>query len=65
MDINASIVDQQLEGILQEYSNLLPESKDRTRKKSTAFILLCAKTLFDVDIYEAAEWITEGGRCWC
>jgi hypothetical protein len=61
MDINASIVDQQLNGILQDHLDLLPVSKDKTRNKSTAFVLLCAKTLFDVDLVEAAEWLTEGG----
>ncbi|HMW70897.1 MAG TPA: AIPR family protein [Cellvibrionaceae bacterium] len=61
MNINASIVDQQLEGIVQNHSSLLPKSNDPIKLKSTAFVLLCAATLFDADITEAADWLTEGG----
>lgn len=61
MDINASIIDQRLEGIVQDHADLLPRGNDPLKQKSTAFILLCTSTLLGLALNDAAECITEGG----
>lgn len=61
MDINASIVDQQLNGILEKHSDKLPEG-DENKKRSAAFVLLCMANCLDTSIEEAAELLTEGGN---
>lgn len=60
-NINASIVDQRVEGIVEQYSTLLP-SQDHSRKKSAAFVLLCMATTLELSIDEAAELLTDGGN---
>ena len=64
MNINASIVDQRLTGITQEYLALIePYAKNNTDKqKSVAFVLLCASTALDFTLEDAAELLTEGGN---
>ncbi|MFH0811145.1 MAG: abortive phage resistance protein, partial [Pseudomonadota bacterium] len=61
MNINASIVDQRISGILQEHDDLLPAG-DINRKKSAAFVLLSMSTVLDITIEEAAELLTDGGN---
>jgi len=61
MDINASIIDQRLNGIVEAQAELLPQTVDDTRRKSTAFVLLCASTVLGLPLSEASECITEGG----
>lgn len=61
MDINASIIDQRLDGIVQEYKDFLPEGSDPIKLKSTAFVLLSTATVLDLSLEDAAECITEGG----
>lgn len=61
MDINASIVDQRLDGIVQSHGDLLPEGGDDNKRKSAAFVLLCAATVLDLSLEETAECMTEGG----
>lgn len=61
MDINASIIDQRLNGIVQDQAGLLPESKDPIKLKSTAFVLLSTATVLDLSLEDAAECVTEGG----
>lgn len=64
MDINASIVDQRLTGILEEHAQLLPAGleKDPTRQRAAAFVLLCTATLLDLPLNDAADLLTEGGQ---
>ncbi|MCE3606564.1 AIPR family protein [Massilia sp. P8910] len=62
MNINASIVDQRLTGIVNDHANLLPAGLDLTRQRSVAFVLLCMSTMLDIPLQEAAELITEGGQ---
>ncbi len=60
MDINAGIVDQRLSGIVEDYPEFFPKGLDETRKKSYAFVLLCAKITLGIGLSEAAELMTEG-----
>lgn len=62
MDINASMIDQRLEGILEKHDALLPTTSDRGKKKSAAFVILCMATLLDISLEEAAEYLTDGGN---
>ena len=61
MDIDASIIDQQLTGIIQKYPHLLPDGDDN-RKRSVAFVLLCMKHYLDITLEEASELLTDGGN---
>ena len=61
MDINASIIDQRLDGIVSANSELLPAGNDPQKKKSAAFVLLSAATALGIPLEEAAEYLTEGG----
>ena len=61
MDVNASIVDQQLTGILEDHSDWLPDG-DANKQRSAAFVLLCMTTCLDIPMEEAAELLTEGGN---
>ncbi|MBF0108886.1 MAG: AIPR family protein [Magnetococcales bacterium] len=64
MNINASLVDQRLTGILNEnaawFSDL--SAADDSRKKSAAFTILCMSTLLGVSLEEAREMVTDGGN---
>ncbi len=64
MDLNASIVDQRLSGILDEHAQLLPKGleNDPIRQRAAAFVLLCTATLLDLPLNEAADLLTEGGQ---
>lgn len=62
MNINASIIDQRVNSIVDKYDSLLPEGSDINHKKSTAFLLLCMSTMFECEIEEAAEFLTDGGN---
>ena len=61
MNINASIIDQRVSGIVEDYPEWLPEGDDN-RKKSAAFVLLCMSTCLEVTLEESAELLTEGGN---
>lgn len=63
MDINASIVDQRLDGLLESYASELSGfiGADKQRQKSLAFVLLCVMTSLDMPFTEALELATEGG----
>jgi len=60
MDINAGVIDQYVRGLAETYSERL--QGDETKLRSTAFVLLCAKTLLDLDEEAAIEALTEGGH---
>lgn len=64
MNINASIVDQRVTGIAEEYSNELKDivGSDAARQKSLAFILLCVSTVLDTSLSEATDLLTEGSN---
>ncbi len=62
MNINASIIDQRVTGIVEDHSEWLPEGNDVNKKKSAAFVLLCISTCLDIPMEEAAELMTEGGN---
>jgi hypothetical protein len=62
MDINASIIDQQVRGLadrlLNELEDALHKKLDETRLRSAAFVLLCVKTILDLTDGEALELLT-------
>lgn len=64
MNINASIVDQRVSGIAEEYSSELKDivGPDAARQKSLAFILLCVSTALDTSLSEATDLLTEGSN---
>lgn len=66
MNINASLVDQRINGILHHHADLLMQEKnlqnDVNRQKSMAFLLLCISTCLDISLGEAAELMTDGGN---
>ncbi len=62
MNINASIIDQRVTGIVEEHSEWLPAGTDINKKKSAAFVLLCISTCLELSLAEAAELLTEGGN---
>jgi len=43
MNINASIIDQRVTGIVEDHPEWLPEGSDLDKKKAVAFVLLCLK----------------------
>ena len=62
MNINASIIDQRVSGIVESHDEWLPAGKDINKKKSAAFVLLCISTCLEIPMAEAAELLTEGGN---
>ena len=63
MNINASIIDQRLTGVLDEIRSSAQAQlnlTDATRLKSLAFVYLCAKTVLDLDVDEAFDCLTDG-----
>lgn len=65
MDINASIVDQRLNGIADDLSSELEDiigNDDVVRKKSLAFVVLCVSTVLDIPLTDAIELLTDGGN---
>ncbi len=75
MDINASIIDQQLTGILQKplptwLTGHLDEppawferfGNDDNKKRSAAFVLLCMSSCLDLPLEDCTDWLTEGSN---
>ncbi len=62
MNINASIIDQRVSGIVAEHPQWLPPGRDIPEKKSAAFVLLCMSTRLDATLDDCADWLTEGGN---
>ena len=62
MNINASIIDQRISGIVAEHPEWLPRGSDIRQKKSAAFVLLCLSTRLDATLEDSADWLTEGGN---
>ena len=61
MNINASIIDQQVAGIIESHPEWCPWPEEGKRK-SAAFVLLCMSTALDLPLEECAEMLTEGGN---
>ena len=61
MNINASIIDQRVAGILESHPEWFPWS-DEGKRKSAAFVLLCMSTALDLPLEECVEMLTEGGN---
>lgn len=61
MDIVKQIIDQRVNKILEENPDLFSDV-DLERKRSKAFLLLGVAAYLDVDIAEAAQYITDGGN---
>lgn len=61
MDINASIIDQQLTGLLEKHSDWLPKG-EANKQRSTAFVLLCMANCLDIPLEDTVELLTEGGN---
>lgn len=64
MNINASIVDQRLEGLLEQHREKLIDlaGQDATKQKSLAFVLLSVMTALELTVDEAFDLVTEGGN---
>jgi hypothetical protein len=64
MNINASIVDQRLTGIVQDHLALVIPfaGNDAVKQRSVAFILLCVSTALEFQLEAAVELLTEGGN---
>jgi hypothetical protein len=66
MDINVSIVDQQVRGLAQrlkpQLESALDERLDETKARSVAFVVLCTKALLELSDEEAIAALTEGGN---
>ena len=61
MNINASIVDQRITGIIAGYPEWFPGG-DENKKKSAAFVLLCMSTALELTLEESTELLTDGGN---
>ncbi|MBI9017833.1 MAG: AIPR family protein [Phycisphaerae bacterium] len=62
MDINASIIDQRIAGIVEQNPKWVPFPNDINKQKSAAFTILCMHTCLDISLPQAAELLTEGGN---
>ena len=62
MNINASIIDQRISGIVEDHPEWLPAGSDIPKKKSAAFVLLCMSTCLEMTLEDSAELLTEGGN---
>ena len=58
MNINASIIDQRIIGIIRNHEDWLPEG-DINKQKSAEFILLCMSTYLDLPIEEVVNLLTD------
>lgn len=63
MNINASIIDQQVTGILEKNAGWFEQfGNDDNKKRSAAFVLLCMANSLDIPLEESLELLTEGGN---
>ena len=60
-NINASIVDQQVAGVVETHPEWFPVG-DENMRKSAAFVLLCMANALDLPRAECAELLTDGGN---
>ena len=59
-NINASIVDLQVQGIIDTNPDWFPW--DENKRKSAAFVLLCMSTVLEEPLEDCIELLTEGGN---
>lgn len=64
MDINASIIDQQLTGLLETHSTAFASEfgQDDNKKRSAAFVALSMANCLDISFEDSFELLTEGGN---
>ncbi len=66
MNINVSIIDQQVRGLARRLEARIEEELDKkldeTATRSVAFVVLCAKVMLGLTDEEAVEVLTEGGN---
>ncbi len=62
MNINASIVDQRLSGIIESHPEWVPWPRDENKRKSAAFVLLCMSTTLGIDLEDCVDLLTDGGN---
>lgn len=62
MNINASIIDQRIVGLHEEFQQELAglAGEEQQRQKSLAFVLLCVSSLLDIPAALAMELLTDG-----
>ena len=60
-NINASIVDLRVTGIIEEHPEWFPWP-DENRRKSAAFVVLCMSTALDLPLEDCIEFLTDGGN---
>ena len=64
MNLNASIIDQRLAGVVDEIRDRAREElglNEDGRLKSLAFVHLCVQTMLDLDLEETFDCLTDGG----
>lgn len=64
MNINISIIDQRITGVVEEIREQAQSElnlTEATRLKSLAFVYLCVKTMLDLDPEAAFDCLTDGG----
>ncbi len=64
MNINTSIIDQRITGVVEEIRESAQSElnlTEATRLKSLAFVYLCVKTMLDLDSEAAFDCLTDGG----
>ncbi len=61
MDIAKQIIDQRINHILKENETIFDDG-DHERNRSKAFLLLGVAAYLDIDMIEAAQYLTEGGN---
>ena len=65
MSLVAQIIDQQISGVVagqeEAFTNELRLSNDESRRRSTAFLFLVAKTVFDLTDEDTLDSIVDGG----
>ena len=60
-NINASIVDLRVTGMIEEHPEWFPWP-DENRRKSAAFVVLCMSTTLDLPLEDCIELLTDGGN---
>ena len=61
MDIAKQIIDQRVNKLLEDNPEIF-QNTDEERRRSKAFLLLGVAAYLDIDIAEAAQYITDGGN---
>ena len=62
MNVNASIIDHRVTGLIESHPEWFADSADLNRRKSTAFVLLCMSSYLGIAPEESVELLTEGGN---